>query len=108
MLDEARTALRAGVVGDELPHAAPARQPGVRRRGIRGRIEPNDPGINARLTFELQEDIAAPYVAKGARPQVAILREQGVNSQVEMAAAFHRAGFTRVDVHMSDILARPR
>src|SRR5690606_5113188 len=51
------------------------------------------------------EDVAAPFVARGARPRVAILREQGVNGQVEMAAAFDRAGFEAVDVHMSDIIA---
>src|SRR5690606_18201901 len=65
----------------------------------------DDPGLSASLTFDVDEDIAAPYVSK-ARPRVAILREQGVNSQVEMAAAFHLAGFEAVDVHMSDILAR--
>ena len=65
----------------------------------------NDPGLNVHLTFEPQEDIAAPFIARGARPKVAVLREQGVNSHVEMAAAFHRAGFDAVDVHMSDLLA---
>ncbi|PKH21858.1 phosphoribosylformylglycinamidine synthase [Enterobacterales bacterium CwR94] len=65
----------------------------------------NDPGLNVALSFDLQQDIAAPYIAKGARPKVAVLREQGVNSHVEMAAAFHRAGFDAVDVHMSDLLA---
>lgn len=48
--------------------------------------------------------MAAPYIATGARPKVAVLREQGVNSHVEMAAAFHRAGFDAIDVHMSDLL----
>ncbi|ARJ42739.1 phosphoribosylformylglycinamidine synthase [Pantoea alhagi] len=65
----------------------------------------NDPGLNVHLTFKPQEDIAAPFIARGARPKVAVLREQGVNSHVEMAAAFHRAGFDAVDVHMSDLLA---
>ncbi|HVS27482.1 MAG TPA: phosphoribosylformylglycinamidine synthase [Burkholderiales bacterium] len=64
-----------------------------------------DPGLHAELSFDLNEDIAAPYIATGARPRVAILREQGVNGQVEMAAAFDRAGFAAVDVHMSDIIA---
>ncbi|HGE6076808.1 TPA: phosphoribosylformylglycinamidine synthase [Vibrio cholerae] len=63
-----------------------------------------DPGLNAKLTYDVQVDVAAPYIAKGARPKMAILREQGVNSHVEMAAAFDRAGFDAVDVHMSDIL----
>src|SRR5690606_28164070 len=52
------------------------------------------------------DDVARPVVeAATERPQVAILREQGVNGQLEMAAAFHRAGFAAVDVHMSDVLA---
>lgn len=57
-----------------------------------------------KLSFDINEDIAAPYIATGARPKVAVLREQGVNSHVEMAAAFHRAGFDAIDVHMSDLL----
>ncbi|ECD2541914.1 phosphoribosylformylglycinamidine synthase, partial [Salmonella enterica subsp. enterica serovar Typhimurium] len=63
-----------------------------------------DPGLNVKLSFDINEDIAAPYIATGARPKVAVLREQGVNSHVEMAAAFHRAGFDAIDVHMSDLL----
>lgn len=68
------------------------------------------PGLQPRLTFDPGEDNAAPFVDRsfsigGARPRVAILREQGVNGQVEMAAAFDRAGFTAVDVHMSDLVA---
>ncbi len=63
-----------------------------------------DPGISPRLTFDPGDDIVAPFVASGVRPQVAILREQGVNGQVEMAAAFDAAGFEAVDVHMSDLL----
>jgi phosphoribosylformylglycinamidine synthase len=68
----------------------------------------NDPGLNVKLSFDIKEDIAAPFIAKGARPKVAVLREQGVNSHVEMAAAFHRAGFDAIDVHMSDLLAGRR
>jgi phosphoribosylformylglycinamidine synthase len=63
------------------------------------------PPLSAVLSFDPQEDVAAPFIASGARPKVAILREQGVNGQVEMAAAFDRAGFTAVDVHMSDLIA---
>ena len=73
-----------------------------------GRIDDNDPGLWAAPTFDLGEDIAAPFIATGARPRLAILREQGVNSQVEMAAAFHRAGFAPTDVHMSDLVAGRR
>ena len=69
------------------------------------RIDDGDRGIQPVLGFDPAEDIAAPMIATGARPRVAILREQGVNGQVEMAAAFTRAGFEAVDVHMSDLLA---
>ncbi|HET7222906.1 MAG TPA: phosphoribosylformylglycinamidine synthase, partial [Rhodanobacteraceae bacterium] len=69
------------------------------------RRDDNDPGLNAKLTFDPADDIAAPYIARGMRPRVAVLREQGVNGQVEMAAAFTRAGFAAVDVHMSDLVA---
>jgi phosphoribosylformylglycinamidine synthase len=68
-------------------------------------LDATDPGITAKLTFDPQEDIAAPFINRGAKPRVAILREQGVNGQIEMAAAFDRAGFAAVDVHMSDIIA---
>ncbi|HEX6834489.1 MAG TPA: phosphoribosylformylglycinamidine synthase, partial [Rudaea sp.] len=63
----------------------------------------DDPGLTPKLTFDPREDIAVPYIAKGARPKVAILRDQGVNGQVEMAAAFTRAGFDAYDVHMTDL-----
>jgi phosphoribosylformylglycinamidine synthase len=64
-----------------------------------------DPGLHADLTFDPEEDIAAPFILRGVRPRLAVLREQGVNGQVEMATAFHQAGFACVDVHMSDIIA---
>jgi phosphoribosylformylglycinamidine synthase len=67
-----------------------------------------DPGLSPQLGFDPDVDVAAPYVATGVRPAVAILREQGVNGQVEMAAAFDRAGFAAYDVHMSDILSGRR
>ena len=66
-------------------------------------LDDDDPGLNVELTFVVDEDITAPFAGK-QRPKVAILREQGVNGHVEMAAAFDRAGFTCVDVHMSDII----
>ncbi len=68
------------------------------------RIDQPDPGLRPRLSFDPAEDVAAPYIEKG-RPPVAILREEGVNGQQEMAWAFHQAGFECVDVHMSDILS---
>jgi phosphoribosylformylglycinamidine synthase len=70
------------------------------------RLDEGDPGLAWRLSFKPDEDIAAAAIARGARPRVAILREQGVNSQVEMAAAFDRAGFATVDVHMTDLIDR--
>jgi phosphoribosylformylglycinamidine synthase len=68
------------------------------------RIAQDDPGLSASLSFDIDDDIAAPFI-ETRRPRVAILREQGVNGQVEMAAAFHKAGFECVDVHMSDVLS---
>lgn len=59
----------------------------------------------ADVKFDVSEDIAAPFVNSGAKPKIAILREQGVNGQIEMAAAFTRAGFDAYDVHMSDLMA---
>ncbi|PAU76160.1 phosphoribosylformylglycinamidine synthase [Halomonas salipaludis] len=69
-----------------------------------GLLDDRDPGLSAQPSFDVDEDIAAPFV-NTARPAMAVLREQGVNGQVEMAWAFDRAGFEAVDVHMSDILA---
>ena len=63
-----------------------------------------DGGLHASLSFSPDDDVAAPFIAAGARPRVAVLREQGVNGQLEMAAAFDRAGFEAVDVHMTDLL----
>jgi phosphoribosylformylglycinamidine synthase len=73
------------------------------------KFDTEDPGLHAELTYDINEDIVAQLIAKDAQnqtnPKIAILREQGVNSHVEMAAAFDRAGFIAIDVHMSDILA---
>jgi phosphoribosylformylglycinamidine synthase len=68
------------------------------------RLDAADPGLHVIVPFDASDDVAAPFIARGATPRVAILREQGVNGQVEMAAAFDRAGFDAVDVHMSDLL----
>ncbi|HEV7164995.1 MAG TPA: phosphoribosylformylglycinamidine synthase [Gammaproteobacteria bacterium] len=68
------------------------------------KYDAGDPGLHARLSFDLNANPAAPYIGKGSRPRVAVLREQGVNGQVEMAGALDRAGFSSVDVHMTDIL----
>ncbi|MES2013949.1 MAG: phosphoribosylformylglycinamidine synthase [Pseudomonadota bacterium] len=68
-------------------------------------LDDSNRGLFTELTFAPEENIAAPYIATGARPKMAILREQGVNGHVEMAASFDRAGFATYDVHMSDIIA---
>lgn len=69
-------------------------------------IDDNDrSALFADVKFDVKEDIAAPFVNSGAKPKIAILREQGVNGQIEMAAAFTRAGFDAYDVHMSDLMA---
>ncbi len=77
--------------------------------GLRATLDGADPGLAPRLTFDPGDSpgggLAAPYLSTGARPGIAILREQGVNSHVEMAAAFNRAGFQATDIHMTDILA---
>ncbi len=69
------------------------------------RIKQPDNGLSVSLSYDVNDDISAPYIASGVKPAVAVLREQGVNGHVEMAAAFTRAGFEAVDVHMSDILS---
>ncbi len=66
-------------------------------------LDRDDPGLAPHLSFDTGEDPAAPFVGRNARPRVAIVREQGVNGHVEMAAAFTRAGFDAFDVHMSDL-----
>ena len=65
----------------------------------------DDGGLSVALSYDVNENVAAPFINKGVHPRVAVLREQGVNGQIEMAAAFDRAGFQSVDVHMSDIIA---
>ncbi len=68
-------------------------------------LDVKDPGLNARLSYDPTVNPAAPFIASGVRPKIAILREQGVNGQLEMAHAFTKAGFEAHDVHMSDIIA---
>ena len=95
----------APVERNQLAHRAPARQPGLRRCGIR----PHPGCRRSRHHAEADVRSAAGYRRAfhraGARPRVAILREQGVNSHVETAYVMHKSGFTAVDVHMSDLIA---
>ena len=67
-------------------------------------LDSADPGLNIKLSFDVNDNISAPYINTAVLPKAAILREQGVNGHVEMAAAFHRAGFAAVDVHMTDLI----
>ncbi len=79
-------------------------EPGCAREEFAAACDTGAPGLNVALTFDPDEDICAPFV-HAARPKVAILREQGVNSQVEMGAVMERVGFESHDVHMSDVLS---
>jgi phosphoribosylformylglycinamidine synthase len=78
-------------------------EPACAREEFAAACDSGAPGINVALTFNPNEDVAAPFIGN-ARPKVAVLREQGVNSQVEMAAVLERVGFEAHDVHMSDLL----
>ncbi|MGB0957334.1 MAG: phosphoribosylformylglycinamidine synthase, partial [Litorivicinus sp.] len=77
--------------------------PDCAREEYNGLIDDMDPGLSAKVSFAMT---SAPAMT-GTRPRVAILREQGVNGQIEMAGAFHAAGFDAVDVHMQDLLDQP-
>jgi phosphoribosylformylglycinamidine synthase len=79
--------------------------PDCAREQFESVTDPADPGLSAKLTFNPGQDHAAPFIAIGVRPKVAVLREQGVNSHSEMAAVLYRAGFEPIDVHMTDLLA---
>ncbi|WP_412852516.1 phosphoribosylformylglycinamidine synthase [Ectothiorhodospira shaposhnikovii] len=78
--------------------------PDCAREAFEALADDGDPGLSPVLGFDPSEDPALPFIQTGTRPRVAILREQGVNGQVEMAAAFHLSGFAAVDVHMTDLI----
>jgi phosphoribosylformylglycinamidine synthase len=103
LFDEERTVLRA--VWSETTHAIQRLRDDAASADDEhaSRHDASDPGRSARLTFALDE--VPGRVSVAARPRVAILREQGVNGQIEMAAAFDRAGFEAIDVHMTDVLS---
>jgi phosphoribosylformylglycinamidine synthase len=105
LLDTSRVTLRT--IWSETTYAMQALRddPECAREEHALRGNPEATGLHPLLTFDPAEDVGAPYVNTGARPRVAILREQGVNGHLEMAAAFHRAGFEAVDVHMTDVLS---
>ncbi|MGF1874876.1 phosphoribosylformylglycinamidine synthase [Photobacterium frigidiphilum] len=126
VLEQNRTELRTVWAETTYQMQAMRDNPAGALQEFEAKKDNSDPGLSAQLTFDINEDVAAPFIAApfitkapktgasvinatainlGAKPQMAILREQGVNSHVEMAAAFDRAGFEATDVHMSDILS---
>jgi phosphoribosylformylglycinamidine synthase len=100
-VDTTRTKLRAR--WSHVTHQIALRRddPGCAAEEHAARLDPDAPGLTSHLTFD---PAAGPAIASASRPRVAILREQGVNGQIEMAAAFTRAGFEAVDVHMTDLV----
>lgn len=104
VLQRSRTELRT--IWAETTHKMQALRdnPVCANQEFEAKKDDTDPGLNVKLSFDVTADVAAPFIATGLRPKMAILREQGVNSHVEMAAAFDRAGFDAIDIHMSDIL----
>jgi phosphoribosylformylglycinamidine synthase len=105
VLDETRTALRSAWSETSAKLVEMRDNPQCAKEQFETFTDANDPGLHAALTFDVNEDVAAPFIATGARPKVAVLREQGVNSHLEMAAALHRAGFQPFDVHMTDLVS---
>jgi phosphoribosylformylglycinamidine synthase len=110
IFEERRSVLRG--LWSETTHAIAALRddPTCAEEEQAARLDPEDPGLSARLSFDTDDDVAAPVRARAgaSRPRIAILREQGTNGQIEMAAAFDRAGFEAVDVHMTDVLGGAR
>jgi phosphoribosylformylglycinamidine synthase len=105
ILDEARTDLQSAWARTSYEMAKRRDNPACAEQEFARHADAADPGLHYAPSFDLSADIAAPFIASGKRPRVAVLREQGVNGQVEMAAAFDAAGFAAVDVHMSDALS---
>ncbi|TCP96193.1 phosphoribosylformylglycinamidine synthase [Cricetibacter osteomyelitidis] len=108
LLSEKRSELRG--IWAELTHQMQRLRdnPECADQEFAAKKDPNNKGLSVHLSYDVNEDIAAPYIAKGAKPRIAILREQGVNSHYEMAAAFDRAGFDAIDGHMSDLMSGRR
>ena len=108
LLDEARVDLHRAWSATTHALQRLRDHPGLADEEYDRLLDAAEPPMPASVTFDPDEDLAAPFIASGVRPAVAILREQGVNGQVEMAAAFDRAGFAAIDVHMSDIISGRR
>jgi phosphoribosylformylglycinamidine synthase len=105
LLDEPRAALRRAWSETSYLLARMRDNPDCAEQEYALAADAGDPGRHAHLSFDPHDALPGPWVHTGVRPRVAILREQGVNGQNEMAGAFDRAGFAAVDVHMSDIIA---
>ena len=105
LLSESRVGLQRAWSETSYRMQAMRDHPVCAREEYDGVLDTDDPGIRPLAGFDINEDVAAPMIATGVRPRMAILREQGVNGQLEMAAAFDRAGFEAIDVHMSDLLS---
>ena len=105
LLDEARIDLQRAWAETSYQMQALRDNPDCAAQEFDALLDGGDPGMRCEALFDAEDNPAAPFIATGARPRVAILREQGVNGQLEMAAAFDRAGFSCIDVHMSDVIA---
>src|SRR5262249_46509382 len=104
-LDESRSALHRAWSETSFRMQSLRDNPECAREQFESIADPADPGLDVKLRYGADHHVAAPYIASGVRPRIAVLREQGVNSQVEMAAVLYRAGFAPVDVHMTDLIA---
>lgn len=104
VINETRTRLRSVWAETTYRMQALRDNPACAESEFLAKSDADDPGLNVSLSFDPAEDPAAPFIARGAAPRLAVLREEGVNSQNEMAASFNRAGFECVDVHMSDVI----
>lgn len=104
LLREKRSELRA--IWAELTHQMQRLRdnPACADQEFASKKQGDNPGLSVKLSYDVNQDITAPFINKGTKPTIAILREQGVNSHYEMAAAFDRAGFNAIDVHMSDLM----
>lgn len=105
LLREKRSVLRT--IWAELTHQMQRLRdnPACADQEFASKQQADNPGLSVKLSYDVNQDITAPFINKGTKPTIAILREQGVNSHYEMAAAFDRAGFQAIDVHMSDLIS---
>ena len=104
VIDESRVTLQRFWAETSYQMQALRDNPDCAKQEFDALLDENDPGLFAKPSFNPAENIASSLIVSGHRPKVAILREQGVNGQVEMAASFDHAGFNAIDVHMSDVL----